>query len=151
MLEKRSVINNIFFNQVVIFREDIIMSNGRPRVLVADDEMVMRMFIVSILNKMNCEVVGQACDGNEAISMYRETKPDLLMMDINMPMKTGEEALREIVAEFPAAKVIMLTSVIESATVENCIALGASGYIRKDSPVEEIKAIINDTLKAGKE
>jgi two-component system chemotaxis response regulator CheY len=127
------------------------MSNGRPRVLVADDEMVMRMFIVSILNKMNCEVVGQACDGNEAISMYRETKPDLLMMDINMPMKTGEEALREIVAEFPAAKVIMLTSVIESATVENCIALGASGYIRKDSPVEEIKAIINDTLKAGKE
>lgn len=123
------------------------MSNKRPRVLVADDEMVMRMFIVSILTKMNCDVVGQACDGNEAVSMYRDKKPDLLMMDINMPLKTGEEALKEIRAEFPAAKVIMLTSVIESATVENCIELGASGYIRKDSPVDEIKAIISESLK----
>ena len=73
------------------------------------------------------------------------------MMDINMPLKTGEEALREIMAEFPEARVIMLTSVIESATVEKCIALGAAGYIRKDSPVDEIKAIINDTLQSGKE
>ena len=127
------------------------MSNERPRVLVADDEMVMRMFIVSILAKMNCEVVGQACDGNEAVSMYREKKPDLLMMDINMPLKTGEEALKEIRAEFPDARVIMLTSVIDSTTVENCVGLGAAGYIRKDSPVDEIKAIINDTLKAEKE
>ncbi|MFA7157858.1 MAG: response regulator transcription factor [Kiritimatiellia bacterium] len=127
------------------------MSNEKPRVLVADDEMVMRMFIVSILKKMDCEVVGQAANGSEAASMYREKKPDLLMMDINMPLKTGEEALREIMAEFPEARVIMLTSVIESATVEKCIALGAAGYIRKDSPVDEIKAIINDTLQSGKE
>ena len=123
------------------------MSNERPRVLVADDEMVMRMFIVSILAKMNCEVVGQACDGNEAVSMYREKKPDLLMMDINMPLKTGEEALREICAEFPDARVIMLTSVIDSTTVENCVGLGAAGYIRKDSPVDEIKTIITEALQ----
>lgn len=124
------------------------MSNERPRVLVADDEMVMRMFVVSILAKVNCEVVGQACNGSEAVSMFREKKPDLLLMDINMPQKTGEEALREIRAEFPDARVIMLTSVIESATVEKCIELGAAGYIRKDSSVEEIKAIINETLQA---
>ncbi len=122
------------------------MSNERSRVLVADDEMVMRMFIVSVLKKMNCEVVGQAADGNEAVAMYREKKPDLLLMDINMPVKTGEEALKEIMAEFPDARVIMLTSVVESDTVRNCIELGAGGYIRKDTPVDEIKTIINEAL-----
>ena len=124
------------------------MSSERPRVLVADDEMVMRMFIVSILNKMNCEVVGQACNGNEAVGMFRDKKPDLLLMDINMPLKTGEEALKEIRTEFPEARVIMLTSVIEAATVENCIEQGALNYIRKDSPVNEIKTIITEALQA---
>ncbi len=123
------------------------MSNKRSRVLVADDEMVMRMFIVSVLNKMNCEVVGQAANGNEAIAMFREKSPDLLLMDINMPVKTGEEALKEIMAEYPDARVIMLTSVVESETVKNCIELGACGYIRKDTSVDEIKTIINEALK----
>ena len=123
------------------------MSKERPRVLVADDEMVMLMFVVSVLGKMNCEVVGQASDGNEAVAMYREKKPELLLMDINMPIKTGEEALKEILSEFPDARVIMLTSVVESDTVKNCIELGASGYIRKDTSVDEIKSIIREALK----
>ncbi len=97
---------------------------------------------------MNCEVVGQACNGNEAVGMFRDKKPDLLLMDINMPLKTGEEALKEIRAEFPEARVIMLTSVIEAATVENCIEQGALNYIRKDSPVNEIKTIITEALQA---
>ena len=123
------------------------MSKERPRVLVADDEMIMRMFIASVLGKMNCEVVGQASDGNEAVAMYKEKKPELLLMDINMPIKTGEEALKEILSEFPDARVVMLTSVVESDTVKNCIELGASGYIRKDTPVDEIKSIIREALK----
>ncbi len=124
------------------------MSSQKPRVLVADDESVMRMFIVSILGKMNCEVVGQAVNGRQAVELYAEKQPDLLLMDINMPLKTGEEALQEIRARFPAARVVMLTSVVESATVENCLALGAAGYIRKDSPVQEIQAIISENLAA---
>jgi two-component system, chemotaxis family, chemotaxis protein CheY len=125
------------------------MNAKTPRVLVADDEMVMRVLIASILAKMNFEVIGQAANGNEAVSMFRAGKPDLLLMDINMPLKTGEEALREIRAEFPEARVIMLTSVVEADTVQNCIALGAAGYIRKDSPVDEIKAIIGEALQTG--
>ena len=123
------------------------MSTERLRVLVADDESFMRLYVASVLSKMNCEVVGQACNGAEAVSLYREKKPDLLLMDINMPLKTGEEALKDIRAEFAEARVIMLTSVIESGTVESCIALGAIGYIRKDSSVDEIKAIIGDAMK----
>ena len=123
------------------------MSTEHLRVLVADDESFMRMYVTSVLAKMNCEVVGQACNGIEAVSQFREKKPDLLLMDINMPLKTGEEALKDIRAEFPQARIIMLTSVIESGTVESCIALGAIGYIRKDSSVDEIKAIIGDAMK----
>ena len=123
------------------------MSENSRRALVADDEMVMRMFIGSVLKKMNYEVVGQAADGNEAVSMFREKRPDLLLMDINMPVKTGQEALREILAEFPDAKVIMLTSVVDSDTVAQCISDGAAGYIRKDSPVDEIKAIIKAEIE----
>jgi DNA-binding NarL/FixJ family response regulator len=123
------------------------MNDARPRVLVADDEQVMRLLITSILTKMNCEVVGQAVNGEEAVRLFREQRPDLLLMDINMPLKTGEEALQELRAEFPKALVVMLTSVIESATVEKCIALGAAGYIRKDSSVDEIKGIIREALQ----
>ena len=123
------------------------MSTERLRVLVADDESFMRLYVASVLSKMNCEVVGQASNGAEAVSLFREKKPDLLLMDINMPLKTGEEALKDIRAEFAEARVIMLTSVIESGTVESCIALGAIGYIRKDSSVDEIKAIIGDAMK----
>ncbi len=100
------------------------------------------------LKRVLNHVAEQAVNGNEAVSMFREAKPDLLLMDINMPLKTGEEALEEIRAEFPGARVIMLTSVIESETVEKCLSLGAVGYIRKDSPVDEIKAIISDSLKS---
>jgi DNA-binding NarL/FixJ family response regulator len=124
------------------------MSKERPRALVADDEMVMRMYIVSLLAKMNYEVVGEACEGDEAVRMFREKKPDVLLMDINMPLKTGEEALREIRAEFPNALVIMLTLVVGSGMVEHCIDLGAAGYIRKDTPGPEIQNIIREILKA---
>lgn len=124
------------------------MTNGRARVMVADDEMVMRLFISSVLARMKLDVVGEAANGNEAVSMFREKRPDLLLMDINMPIKTGDEALKEIRDEFPDARVVMLTSVIESETVEKCLSLGAIGYIRKDSPVDEIAAIISDSLKA---
>lgn len=122
------------------------MTENRPKVLIADDEMVMRMFIVSVVKKMDFEIVGQAANGDEAVKMFREHRPDLLLLDINMPVKTGDEALKEIRAEFPEARVIMLTSVVDSETVRNCIEQGAAGYIRKDSSVDEIKAIISEAL-----
>jgi two-component system chemotaxis response regulator CheY len=119
----------------------------RPRVLIADDEKHMRLLMKAAMKKMNCEVVAEAGDGQEAVALYKNHQPDLLLLDINMPLKTGDEALKEIIDAFPQALVIMLTSVVEMETVEKCIDIGASNYIRKDTPIPEIVNIIQATLQ----
>lgn len=126
------------------------MTQKTQKILVADDEFHMRMMISSLIKTMNIEVAGEAMNGAEAVSMYRKTMPDLTLLDINMPVKTGEEALREIMAEFPDARVIMLTSVADMQTVEACLNAGARNFIRKDSPLSEIKeAILQELPKQG--
>ncbi len=117
----------------------------KPRILLADDEIHLRMLMKKVMTSMNCEIVGEAKNGMEAIELYKKEKPDLLLLDINMPVKTGEEALKEIVKEFPDAFIIMLTSLADMESVENCLNLGASNYIRKDTPLDEIKKIIKET------
>lgn len=81
---------------------------------------------------------------------FLKTRPDLLLMDINMPEKTGDEALIEIIEEFPDACVIMMTSVSDIETVQQCIEKGASHYIRKDTPIDQIKEIILETLNINR-
>ncbi|WP_027357959.1 response regulator transcription factor [Desulforegula conservatrix] len=120
------------------------------RVVVADDENHIRMFIKSVLKTIGAEIVGEAKNGNEAIDIFRKTRPDLLLMDINMPEKTGDEALIDIMKEFPDACVIMMTSVSDIETVQQCIEKGASHYIRKDTPIDQIKEIILETLNINK-
>ncbi len=117
----------------------------KPRILIADDEIHLRMLMKKVMTSMNCEIVGEAKNGIEAIELYKKEKPDLLLLDINMPVKTGEEALKEIIEEFPDAFIIMLTSLADMESVENCLNLGASNYIRKDTPLDEIKKIIKET------
>jgi len=120
----------------------------KPRVLIAEDESHSRLLLKAILSSMNCEVVGEATTGVEAIELFRQLKPHLLLLDINMPNKTGDEALQEIMAEYPRAFVIMLTSVADLESIERCIELGAANYIRKDTPVAEIKQAIKETWQA---
>jgi two-component system chemotaxis response regulator CheY len=117
----------------------------KPRVLIADDEGHIRMLMKAVLTSMQYQIVGMATNGQEAVELFSKEKPDLLLLDINMPLKTGEEALREIMDAFPDAFVIMLTSVADRGSVENCISLGAIHYIRKDTPITEMKAIIQET------
>ncbi len=115
-------------------------------VLLADDELHIRMMLSTLLRNMGLDVVGEAVNGEDAVRRYRETQPYLLLMDINMPVKTGEEALREIVGEFPEARVILLTSMADLKTVETCLEAGAFNYIRKDSPLEKIQEAVREAL-----
>jgi two-component system, chemotaxis family, chemotaxis protein CheY len=118
---------------------------ARPRVLVAEDEGHCRVLLRAVLNSMNCEVVGEAENGEQVLGLFRELKPHLLLLDINMPLKTGDEVLKDIFGEQPGAFVIMLTSVADLESIENCLELGAANYIRKDTPIAEIKATIRET------
>lgn len=117
----------------------------RPRVVLADDESHIRLFLKGVLKSMNCEVVGEASNGVEAVELYKKEKPDLVFLDINMPLKTGDDALCDILKEFPDAFVIMLTSVADLPTVEKCIGAGAANYILKDTPKAEMMKIIKET------
>lgn len=117
----------------------------KPKVMIAEDEEHSRVLLKAILNSMNCEVIGEAKNGVEAVELFRQVKPHLLLLDINMPLKTGDEVLEEILSDFPKAFIIILTSVADLASVQQCLALGAANYIRKDTPVAEIKAIIKET------
>jgi two-component system chemotaxis response regulator CheY len=117
----------------------------KPRVLIADDELHIRTMVKAVMKTMNAEVVGEAVNGQEAVTLFENVQPDLTLLDINMPVKTGEEALKEIIKKNPNAFVIMLTSLSDLKTVEKCLELGASNFIRKDTPISEIKKIIKET------
>lgn len=123
---------------------------NRPRVLIADDENHIRLLMKSAMAKVGFQVIGLATDGQEAVDLFQKTKPDLLLLDINMPVKTGEVALKEILSQNPDANIIMLTSVADTETVMECINMGAANYIRKDTPLKEIVNIVKDTWVASR-
>jgi two-component system chemotaxis response regulator CheY len=121
------------------------MNNGRPRVLIADDETFCRRFLKSLLVSMDFEVVAEAQNGIEALALFKEKEPHITILDIAMPLKRGDEVLEELKRDAPDAFVIVLTAVVDLAHVERCLGLGAANYIRKDTPLEEIKQIIMET------
>ncbi|MGB0723218.1 MAG: response regulator transcription factor [Gammaproteobacteria bacterium] len=124
------------------------MSTQRKvRVLLVDDEDHIRLFMSKVLTTMSAEVVAEAGNGQEAVELFRAHKPDIVLMDINMPVMNGADALRAIIKEFPRAFIIMLTSLSTADVVQDCLASGAANYIRKDLPLPEIKKQIRETWK----
>ncbi len=117
---------------------------SRIRVMIADDESHIRLLIKTVMKSIEAEVVGEAQNGQEAVEKYSQLKPDITLLDINMPTKDGITALQEIMAMSPRAFVVMMTSVSDLETVERCLELGASHYIRKDTPIEEMKRMLKE-------
>jgi len=117
------------------------------RVAISDDEDMIRYALKSIIQKLNMVCVGEATNGQEAIALYAKEKPDIMLLDINMPVKNGDEALKAIRAKFPDANVVMLTSVAETETVKKCVQDGAVDYILKTNPLDKIKTMIEEIVK----
>lgn len=115
------------------------------KVLLADDEVHIRAMLGTLVRSMGFEVVANAADGSEAVAQFELNKPDLVLLDINMPQKNGIQVLEEILKISPDTCVIMLTSLTDLETIENCLSLGAANYIRKDTPINEIKTLIQET------
>ncbi|MBD0669861.1 response regulator [Streptomyces sp. CBMA156] len=103
------------------------------RVVVADDQELVRAGFGMILDAQpDIEVVAEACDGAEAIEAVREHDPDVLLLDVRMPVMDGLEAARRVCAEFPATRVIMLTTFDVDDYVFDALYAGASGFLLKD-------------------
>lgn len=103
-----------------------------PRVVIADDQDLVRTGFRMILTARGIEVVGVAADGVEAVSEVRRLRPDVVLLDIRMPRLDGLEAARQILAEAPECRVIMLTTFDLDQYVYAALAAGASGFLLKD-------------------
>jgi len=109
------------------------------RVLITDDHGVVRQGLRMFLSlDPDIQVVGEASDGREALEMARELVPDVVLMDLLMPVMDGIEATRAIRSALPEVEVIALTSVLEDASVTDAIRAGAIGYLLKGTNVEEL-------------
>ncbi len=111
------------------------------RVLVADDHPVVRSGIVALLQSAaDIDVVGQASTGTEAVELALENEPDIVLMDLRMPGLDGDTATAQILAERPALKIIILTTYESDDSILSAIEAGASGYLLKAAPEDEILA-----------
>ncbi len=121
--------------------------SGPSSVLIVDDEQHIRMYLKLLLKKIGFTEFHEATNGNEAIAMYDLEKPDLVLMDVNMPVKEGIEALEEILESDEDAVVVMMTSVASRNTVEASAKMGAAHYIRKDTPKDEIASQLEELIE----
>ena len=114
------------------------------RVLIADDHIVMREGLSALIDEeANIEVIAQAANGQEAIDLFREIHPDIVLMDLSMPGKDGLEAIQEILAMDPSAKILVLTSFSDETKVFSAIQSGALGYLLKATSANELLTAIN--------
>ena len=119
------------------------------RVLVADDHPVVRQGLCTMLElEEDIEVIGRAADGADAVSQARDARPDVILLDVQMPNMDGIEALRRIRSADPEARVIVLTTYRNEDYVFPSLQAGASGYLLKDATREELAGAIR-TVAAG--
>jgi two-component system chemotaxis response regulator CheY len=122
--------------------------NFTGTVLLVDDEAHIRKFVGLILKQLGTPRLLEAPNGMEAVAIYEKENPDLVLLDINMPVMDGIETLKKLREIDPEALVVMLTSLASRSNIENALALGATNYIRKDTPKEEIAKALGETIAA---
>lgn len=117
------------------------------KVLFVDDSTFMRTLLKNIVLKDNFVLAGEASTGKEAVEMYRKTKPDLVTMDIVMPEMNGIDAVKEIRALDPEAKIIMVSAMGQQGMVIDAIQAGARDFIIKPFQPPRIHEALNRVLK----
>lgn len=116
------------------------------KILIVDDAAFMRMMIKNIVTKNGYEVVGEAENGQEAVNLYAEVKPDLVTMDITMPEMDGIEGVKAILAIDPNASIIMCSAMGQQSMVMDAIQAGAKDFIVKPFQQDRILQAIERVL-----
>jgi RNA polymerase sigma factor (sigma-70 family) len=125
------------------------VSTAPVRVLLVDDDDLMRAGLEAVLSSdATVDVVGEASDGRRALEQMRANRPDVVLMDVRMPELDGIAATREVVAAFPGAKVVILTTFEQDDYIFGALNAGASGFLLKRTSPEELIAAIH-TVAAG--
>src|ERR671914_33995 len=113
---------------------------GILRVVVADDHPFYRQGLARLLAKSGVEVIGEASNGWAAIELVEQLAPDVAVVDLNMPEMSGVEVTRRLIERMPASRVLVVSVSAQEDDVTEAILAGASGYVLKDGPVEEVVA-----------
>jgi DNA-binding NarL/FixJ family response regulator len=120
------------------------------KILVADDHYVVRMGVTAIINnEPDMEVVAEAVNGVQAIEMFNQHKPDLVLLDARMPLKGGVQAAKEIQGQHQTARILMLTAFDGDEDIHKALAAGAQGYVLKSSTGEQLVPALR-AVAAGK-
>lgn len=126
------------------------MENLMAKVLIVDDEMIVRLHIKKMLTSLGHEVIGEASGGFSAIELYKNFHPDIVTMDLIMPEENnilnGIEAIKKIIEYDKNAKIVVITSQGEQIKVIQAIQNGAINYIMKPLSLDKIKSIFDQTL-----
>jgi DNA-binding NarL/FixJ family response regulator len=113
--------------------------SGQIRILIVDDHPVVRSGLLGLLDiEDDMVIVGEAADGEEAVARVAALVPDVVLMDLRMPRLDGVGATARITAEFPASRVLVLTTYDTDADIVRAVEAGASGYLLKDTPREQL-------------
>ena len=118
-----------------------------PKVLVVDDALFMRTALSNMLEEWGLEVVAHASNGKEAVAMYKEYTPDLVTMDLTMPVMSGLDALKIIIQEDPEAKIIMITALGQQRIIVDVLENGAKDFVTKPFQPENLKEVVFKVLK----
>ena len=122
--------------------------NRQIRVMLVDDHEIMRDGLREVLQRAgDFDVVGQAGDGAAAVRVAQSLRPDVIIMDVMMPLKNGIDACREITEMLPNTKVLMLTAASEEDAVMEAVAAGATGYLQKYSGKEKLLRTVRDVAE----
>ena len=125
------------------------MSDNKIRIIVVDDQSVVRQGFVALINTVSdMEVVAEGINGEQAIELYRQHKPDVMLIDLRMPVIGGVEAITKIRQEFPEARLIVLTTYDGDEDIYRSLQAGAKGYLLKDMFFEELETAIR-SVHAG--
>ena len=123
-------------------------ADRQTRVILVDDHEIMRDGLREVLQRAgDFEVVGQAGDGAAAVRVAQSLKPDVIIMDVMMPLKNGIDACREIIEMLPGTKVLMLTAASEEDAVMEAVAAGATGYLQKYSGKDRLLNTVRDVAQ----